>query len=213
MFERVADLVAEHAELERRLADPDVHADPGRARKLGRRYAELGPIVRAYDEWRRVGEDYEAAVELAKDDPAFATEADQLAARRAELEAKLQQLLLPRDPNDDRDVILEIKAGAGGEESALFVGDLLRMYLRYAERVGWKTEILDAEESDLGGYKDVAVAIKARGSAEPGMAPYARLKYEGGVHRVQRVPVTESQGRIHTSAAGVLVLPEVEEET
>jgi peptide chain release factor 1 len=110
-------------------------------------------------------------------------------------------------------VILEIKAGAGGEESALFAGDLLRMYLRYAERTGWKTEILDAEESDLGGYKDVAVAIKARGAAEPGTAPYARLKYEGGVHRVQRVPVTESQGRIHTSAAGVLVLPEVEEET
>jgi peptide chain release factor 1 len=213
MFERMPDLVAEHAELERRLADPAIHADAAQARKLGRRYAELGPIVRAYTEWRRAGEDRDAALELAADDPAFGAEAEQLAERRAELEAELQTLLLPRDPNDDRDVILEIKAGAGGEESALFAGDLLRMYLRYAERTGWKTEILDAEESDLGGYKDVAVAIKARGAAEPGKAPYARLKYEGGVHRVQRVPVTESQGRIHTSAAGVLVLPEVEEET
>ncbi len=121
--------------------------------------------------------------------------------------------MLPRDPNDDRDAILEIKAGAGGEESALFAGDLLRMYLRYAERCGWRTEILAAEESDLGGYKDVSVAVKARGTPEPGTAPYARLKYEGGVHRVQRVPVTESQGRIHTSAATVAVLPEAEEET
>jgi peptide chain release factor 1 len=213
MFERVPDLVAEHAELERRLVDPAIHDDAAQARRLGRRYAELGPIVRAYTEWRRAGEDRDAALELAADDPAFGAEAEQLAERRAELEAELQTLLLPRDPNDDRDVILEIKAGAGGEESALFAGDLLRMYLRYAERTGWKTEILDAEESDLGGYKDVAVAIKARGAAEPGTAPYARLKYEGGVHRVQRVPVTESQGRIHTSAAGVLVLPEVEEET
>ena len=213
MFERVPDLVAEHAELERRLVDPAIHDDAAQARRLGRRYAELGPIVRAYTEWRRAGEDRDAALELAADDPAFGAEAEQLAERRAELEAELQTLLLPSDPNDDRDVILEIKAGAGGEESALFAGDLLRMYLRYAERTGWKTEILDAEESDLGGYKDVAVAIKARGAAEPGTAPYARLKYEGGVHRVQRVPVTESQGRIHTSAAGVLVLPEVEEET
>ncbi|HEX6339116.1 MAG TPA: peptide chain release factor 1 [Jiangellaceae bacterium] len=212
MFERVPDLVAEHAELERRLADPAIHADAAKARRLGRRYAELGPIVRAYDEWRRVGEDRGAALELAADDPAFSAEADQLAARQAELEAELQTLLVPRDPNDDRDVILEIKAGAGGEESALFAGDLVRMYLRYAERTGWKTEVLDAEESDLGGYKDVAIAVKARGTAEPGTAPYARLKYEGGVHRVQRVPVTESQGRIHTSAAGVLVLPEAEEE-
>ena len=113
---------------------------------------------------------------------------------------------MPRDPSDDKDVILEVKAGEGGEESALFAGDLLRMYLRYAERVGWKTEILDANESDLGGYKDVQVAVKAkRGNARPGEGVWARLKYEGGVHRVQRVPATESQGRIHTSAAGVLV--------
>ena len=118
---------------------------------------------------------------------------------------------MPRDPNDAKDVILEIKAGEGGEESALFAGDLLRMYLRYAERRGWRTEVLDATESDLGGFKDVTVAVKARGTPEPGRGAVARLKFEGGVHRVQRVPVTESQGRIHTSAAGVLVLPEAED--
>ena len=126
-------------------------------------------------------------------------------------ESELEELLLPKDPNDDRDVILEIKAGAGGDESALFAGDLLRMYLRYAERQGWKTEIIDATESDLGGYKDVSVAVKSRGNSNPTSAPFAKLKFEGGVHRVQRVPETESQGRIHTSAAGVLVLPEAEE--
>jgi len=119
--------------------------------------------------------------------------------------------MLPRDPDDDRDVIMEIKAGEGGDESAIFAGDLLRMYLRYAELRGWKTEVLGATESDLGGYKDISVAVKSRGTPQAGQAPWARLKYEGGVHRVQRVPETESQGRIHTSAAGVLVLPEAEE--
>jgi peptide chain release factor 1 len=124
---------------------------------------------------------------------------------------KLEELLLPRDPNDDRDVIIEVKAGAGGDESALFAGDLVRMYQRYAEKRGWKVEIIDMTESDLGGYKDISMAIKSKGTPEPGTTPYARLKFEGGVHRVQRVPETESQGRIHTSAAGVLVLPEAEE--
>ena len=124
---------------------------------------------------------------------------------------KLEELLLPRDPNDDRDVIMEIKAGAGGDESALFAGDLLRMYMRYAEKQGWKTEVIDVTESDLGGYKDISIAVKSKGNPEPGKSPYAKLKFEGGVHRVQRVPETESQGRIHTSAAGVLVLPEAEE--
>ena len=117
---------------------------------------------------------------------------------------------MPRDPSDGKDVILEVKAGEGGEESALFAGDLLRMYLRYAERHGWKTEILDSTMTGLGGYKDVTVAIKAAASRGPGDGAWSRLKYEGGVHRVQRVPVTESQGRIHTSAAGVLVLPEAD---
>jgi peptide chain release factor 1 len=124
---------------------------------------------------------------------------------------KLEELLLPRDPNDDRDVIIEVKAGAGGDESALFAGDLVRMYQRYAEKRGWKIEIIDMNESELGGYKDISMAVKSKGTPEPGTTPYARLKFEGGVHRVQRVPETESQGRIHTSAAGVLVLPEAEE--
>ncbi len=208
MFERLDELVAEHADLERQLADPSVHADAGRARALGRRYAELGHIVGTYREWLQTDADEQAARELGAEDASFADEARELEERRAELADRLRTLLLPRDPNDDKDVIVEIKAGEGGQESALFAGDLLRMYTRYAERVGWRTEILDAELSDLGGYKDVSLAVKARGNAEPGMAPYARLKYEAGVHRVQRVPVTESQGRIHTSAAGVLVLPE-----
>src|SRR6201999_3012411 len=128
--------------------------------------------------------------------------------RIEEFEETLRRLLVPRDPNDSKDVILEIKAGGGGEESGLFAGDLLRMYLRHAERIGWKTEVIDAQHSDLGGYKDVTVAVKSRPSAE---GVWARLKYEGGVHRVQRVPATESQGRIHTSAAGVFVMPEAED--
>ena len=118
---------------------------------------------------------------------------------------------MPRDPSDGKDALLEIKSGEGGEESALFAGDLLRMYSRYAETRGWSVEVLDATESDLGGYKSVTAAVKARGTVEPGQAPYALLKFEGGVHRVQRVPVTESQGRVHTSAAGVLVMPEAEQ--
>jgi peptide chain release factor 1 len=211
MFENVQDLVAEHADLERQLSDAAVHADQGSARALGRRYAQLGPVVSTYLHWLQVGGDLEAATELAGQDPSFAAEADQLRAERAALQERLSLLLVPRDPDDGRDVILEVKAGEGGDESALFAGDLLRMYLRYAERRGWRADVLDAQESDLGGYKDVSVAVKARGNPEPGQAPWARLKYEGGVHRVQRVPATESQGRIHTSAAGVLVLAEAED--
>jgi peptide chain release factor 1 len=209
--DRVTSLVAEYAELELELSDPSVHADQARARDLGRRYAELGPVVATVRELESVRDDLAAARELGADDPAFAEEAVALEAALPALEERLRELLLPRDPNDAKDVILEVKAGEGGEESALFAGDLLRMYLRYAERKGWKTEVLGATESDLGGYKDVSVAVKARGVSEPGQGIWARLKYEGGVHRVQRVPVTESQGRIHTSAAGVLVLPEAED--
>ena len=205
----VEPLLAEHAELERQLADPALHADQDAARRVGRRYAELTQVVEAYRSYEAASNDLVAARELAVEDPSFAAEAESLVARRDELESRLTALLLPRDPNDGKDVILEIKAGEGGEESALFAGDLLRMYLRYAELQGWKTEVLDAVESDLGGYKGVAVAVKSRSSAPDGV--WARLKYEGGVHRVQRVPVTESQGRIHTSAAGVLVLAEAED--
>jgi peptide chain release factor 1 len=204
-------LLAEHADLERELADPAVHTDQARARDLGRRYAELGPVVAAARALTSARGDLEAAREFAADDPSFAAEAKELEQGMPALEARLTELMLPRDPADGKDVILEVKAGEGGEESALFAGDLLRMYLRYAERQGWKTELIDANESDLGGYKDVSVAVKARGVTEPGQGVWARLKFEGGVHRVQRVPVTESQGRIHTSAAGVLVLAEAED--
>lgn len=211
MFDACVELVAEFEAAQTRLSDPALHADQAQARKVARRHAELKPIVEAYREWVSLGDDVQAARELSVTDSGFAEEAEALEKRREETAQRLRALLVPRDPLDDNDVILEIKAGEGGEESALFAGDLLRMYLRYAESRGWRTEILDAEESDLGGYRDVAVAVKSKGTPGPGEAPYARLKFEGGVHRVQRVPVTESQGRIHTSAAGVLVLPEAEE--
>jgi peptide chain release factor 1 len=188
-----------------------VFGDQDKVRQLNKRYAALAPTVAAYHAWHTAQDDLAAARELAKEDEGFAAEVPSLEATLHAAEEKLRRLLVPRDPDDDRDIILEVKAGEGGDESALFAGDLLRMYLRYAERRGWKTELIDATESDLGGYKDVQVAIKAKGTPEPGEAPWARLKYEGGVHRVQRVPVTESQGRIHTSAAGVLVMPEAEE--
>ena len=200
-------LLAEHAELERKLADPSVHADQALARRLGRRYAELSRIAETAHQLETTQGDLATARELAGEDQSFAAEATELAGREGALQDKLRELLVPRDPNDGKDVILQIKAGEGGEESALFAGDLLRMYLRYAERQGWKTEVLDAERSDLGGYKDVTVAVRGRSDA----GVWRQLKYEGGVHRVQRVPATESQGRIHTSAAGVLVLPEAEE--
>ena len=203
----LGDLLAEHASLERELADPAVHSDQSRARRLGRRYAQLAPLVETSRALEEARGNLATARELADEDASFAAEARTLETQVEELSARLREQLLPKDPDDDKDVILEIKAGEGGAESALFAGDLLRMYLRYAERRGWSTEILDAVESDLGGYKDVAVAVKSR--SDEGI--WSRLKFEGGVHRVQRVPVTESQGRIHTSAAGVLVLPEAEE--
>jgi len=209
VFEAVESLVAEHASLEQRLADPAVHADQAEAKRLGQRYAELTQVVRAFREWEQATNDLAAAREL--DDPSFIDEIAALEHRIPELEERLQHLLAPRDPIDSKNVILEIKGGEGGEESALFAADLLRMYDRYAERRNWKVEILDATESALGGYKSVTAAVKAKGAPEPGEAPYALLKFEGGVHRVQRVPITESQGRIHTSAAGVLVLPEAED--
>ncbi|QIK84002.1 peptide chain release factor 1 [Sanguibacter sp. HDW7] len=210
-FAAVEPLLAEHADIEQQLADPAVHADGDRARTLGRRYAELGRVVGAYRAWRAAVDDLGAAREMAAEDEGFAAEVPGLEAAAAEATEHLRRVLVPRDPDDARDVILEIKAGEGGEESALFAGDLLRMYLRYAEQRGWRTEILERTESDLGGYKDVQVAVKARGTVAPEDGVWASLKYEGGVHRVQRVPVTESQGRIHTSAVGVLVFPEVED--
>ena len=210
-FASAHEMVREYAELEAAMADPSLHDDQGKARQLGRRYAQLGPVVAGFKEWKSADDDLNAARELAATDPDFASEIPALEETAQKAAEKLEELLLPRDPNDDRDVILEVKAGAGGDESALFAGDLLRMYMRYAEKRNWKVEILDATESEMGGYKDISVAVKSKGTAAPGESPYARLKFEGGVHRVQRVPETESQGRIHTSAAGVLILPEAEE--
>lgn len=211
MIESVRSVLDEYSELERRLADPEVHTDQDLVRTLNKRYAALGQTVAAARAWQAASDDLAAARELAEEDASFAEEVPALEATLAAADESLRRQLVPRDPDDDRDVILEVKAGEGGDESALFAGDLLRMYLRYAERRGWRAQVEDATESDLGGYKDVRVSIKARGQAGPDEAPWARLKYEGGVHRVQRVPVTESQGRIHTSAAGVLVMPEAEE--
>ncbi|HKU34297.1 MAG TPA: peptide chain release factor 1 [Paenarthrobacter sp.] len=210
MFESVQGLLDEHAAIQAQLSDPAVYADQSVARKLGRRSAQLQGIVEAYNKWRGLNDDMEAAKEMAAEDPDFAAEVEQLEEQIPAAQERLRRLLIPRDPDDARNVILEVKGGEGGDEAALFAGDLLRMYMRYAESRGWKTEMISATESDLGGYKDVSVAIKGN-SNDPAEGVFARLKFEGGVHRVQRVPVTESQGRIHTSAAGVLVLPEVDE--
>ncbi len=205
-------ILAEYAELERRLAEPEIHSDQTLVRTLNKRYAALAPTVAAHHALSTARDDLAAARELAVEDAGFAAEVPGLEETVTTAQERLRHLLIPRDPDDDRDAILEVKAGEGGEESALFAADLLRMYLRWAERRGWRAEIIDATESDLGGYKEARISVKAKGTPAPGEAPWALLKFEGGVHRVQRVPVTESQGRIHTSAAGVLVMPEVEDE-
>ena len=210
MLDSVQPLLAEHASLQEQLSDAAVHQNPALAKKLNRRYAEVSAIVSAYHQLVELNEDLAATKELAKEDEAFASELPVVEAKVNEASEKLRRLLIPRDPDDGRDVIMEIKAGEGGAESALFAADLLRMYIQYSNSKGWKTEILDKNESDLGGYKDVQLAIKGN-SNDPAEGVWAHLKYEGGVHRVQRVPVTETQGRIHTSAAGVLVFPEVDE--
>jgi peptide chain release factor 1 len=210
VFESVATLQAEHEQLQQQLGDPGLHADAARAKKVNRRYAELSKILKANDDWLQAQDDLAAARELAKEDDAFAAEVPELETGLSDAQERLRRLLIPRDPDDGRDVIMEIKGGAGGAESALFAADLLRMYLHYAESKGWKTEILEADPTDLGGYTNVQVAIKSN-ATDPAEGVWAHLKYEGGVHRVQRVPATESQGRIQTSTAGVLVFPEVDE--
>jgi peptide chain release factor 1 len=210
MLDSVQPLLAEHASLQEQLSDASVHQNPALAKKLNRRYAVVSAIVSAYNQVISLTEDLVATKDLAKEDEAFAAELPAIEAKVTEANEKLRRLLIPRDPDDGRDVIMEIKAGEGGAESALFAADLLRMYIQYSNSKGWKTEVLDKNESDLGGYKDVQIAIKGN-SNDPAEGVWAHLKYEGGVHRVQRVPVTETQGRIHTSAAGVLVFPEVDE--
>src|SRR5690349_15129480 len=205
----IDDILAEHAGLETQLSDPALHNNPGEARRVGKRFAELAPIMSTYTKLTAARDDLTAARELAADDSSFAAEVPGLEQQVEELEKTLTDLLAPRDPHDADDVVLEVKSGEGGEESALFAADLARMYIRYAERHGWNVTVLDETTSDLGGYKDATLAIASKGDAADGV--WSRMKFEGGVHRVQRVPVTESQGRVHTSAAGVLVYPEPEE--
>ncbi|MET0898805.1 MAG: peptide chain release factor 1 [Mycobacterium sp.] len=202
-------LVAEHADLERQLSEPELHADAANARRVGRRFAQLAPIVSAHRKLETARGDLEAARELAAEDDSFAEELSDLQARVAALETQVADMLAPRDPHDADDIVLEVKSGEGGEESALFAADLARMYIRYAERHGWTVTMLGETTSDLGGYKDATLSITSKGDSLDGV--WSRLKFEGGVHRVQRVPVTESQGRVHTSAAGVFVYPEPEE--
>jgi peptide chain release factor 1 len=202
-------MVAEHAALERQLADPELHNNPGNARKAGRRFAQLAPIVATYRKLTSARDDLDTAREFAAADASFVDEVAELESRVSELETQLSDMLAPRDPHDGDDVVLEVKSGEGGEESALFAADLARMYIRYAERHGWNVTVLDETTSDLGGYKDATLTIASKGNSADGV--WSRMKFEGGVHRVQRVPVTESQGRVHTSAAGVLVYPEPDE--
>jgi peptide chain release factor 1 len=192
-------LVARRAELDRLLAAEDATRDLERFRSHSREHAELSAIVGLYDEYRKAEGDAEAARELALDEE---LKGARLAMER--LEGELQKALLPKDPNDDRNVFLEIRAGTGGDESALFAGDLFRMYTRYAERQRWQVELISESASELGGYKEVIVRIVGQGA-------YSKLKFESGGHRVQRVPATEAQGRIHTSACTVAVLPEADE--
>jgi peptide chain release factor 1 len=210
MFERLEEIERTYEDVERQLADPEVIADQARLIELSRRHAELAGVVRAYRAWRSAGEDLATARELQREERSadgrglLEEEIADAQARQAALEDQLRRALVPKDPNDDKDVIVEVRAGTGGDEAALFAGDLYRMYVRWAEQHGYKVERLSQSESNLdASVKEVVFAVKGRGA-------WSRLKYEAGVHRVQRVPVTESQGRIHTSAAGVNVLPEAD---
>ncbi|WP_423378218.1 peptide chain release factor 1 [Burkholderia sp. LMG 32019] len=195
------------AELNDLLSRENVTADLDQYRKLTREHAELGPVVEQYALWRQSRSDETAAQELLGDLSMRDFAEDEIRSAResmTRLETELQKMLLPKDPNDDRNIFLEIRAGTGGDESALFAGDLLRMYLRFAERQRWQVEMMSESASDLGGYKEVIVRIAGQGA-------YSRLKFESGGHRVQRVPATETQGRIHTSACTVAVMPEADE--
>ncbi|MBQ3480440.1 MAG: peptide chain release factor 1 [Aeriscardovia sp.] len=202
----------EYAGLEESMSLPETASDPSAMRKLAARHAALQKIVNVYRLLRRLSADRAAALELTDEDPDFAREAADLSARIDAAKADLRAALIPRDPDDARDAIMEIKAGTGGEEAALFAADLLRMYARYAENRGWSVEVQSENSTQLGGVKDAQVAFRAKGVVAPEDGVWASLKYEGGVHRVQRVPVTESQGRIQTSAAGVIVFPEADED-
>ncbi len=210
MFDRLAEIERRYQGLVAQQADPEIAVDPDRYREVAKKAAEIEPVVEVYREWRRVETDLSGAREvLAGADDAemrelAGLEVGELEERLETLEQQLKLLLLPEDPNDTRNVILEVRAGTGGEEAALFAAELLRMYTRYAELKRWKISVTDLSEAGLGGIKEAVAVIE-------GKRVYSRLKYESGVHRVQRVPATEASGRIHTSAATVAVLPEAEE--
>ena len=211
-FPAAATALEEYQSIEEQMASPEVVSNPDKLRKLGRRHAKLGAIEGAYKAWLQAKDDLAAAQEMAGEDADFAEEAKRLEDELPGVEEKLRTALIPRDPDDARDTIMEIKAGTGGEEAALFAGDLLRMYTRYAEKRGWSVNVQSENTTELGGVKDVQIAIRAKGTPAPEDGVWASMKYEGGVHRVQRIPVTESQGRIQTSAAGVIVFPEADED-
>jgi len=210
LLEKLASLEKKYEELGNLIGDPEVIADLARWQQYVKAHADLTDLVTAYREFKKIDGEIEGAKTLLdeEDDPEMCemaqAELDELYAKKEAREQQLRLLLLPQDPKDKKNVILEIRAGTGGEEAALFAADLFRMYSRYAERHGWKTEVLDANYTDIGGFKELIFLIRGRGA-------YSRLKFESGVHRVQRIPTTESGGRIHTSAATVAVLPEVEE--
>ncbi len=209
LFARLDEIERDYEELTASLGDPKIFSDPQRYAETAKRHSDLAGVVDAYRTYREVTGDAQAARELAReagaeDQAALREEADQLDARAAQLVEELRLRLLPRDPHDDRNVIVEIRAGAGGDEAGLFAGELYRMYTRFAERSGWKTEQISASEQGIGGVKEVVFQVS-------GVGAYSQLKHESGVHRVQRVPQTESGGRIHTSTASVAVMPEAEE--
>ncbi len=210
MLERLAGIEARYIELEHWMADPRVAQDYEKVAEYAQERAELEEIVSIYRSYKEAKEELSGARLILDEEEGEELrvlawdEVERLETRLAQLESQLKQLLLPQDPRDQRNVIVEIRAGAGGDEAGLFAADLYRMYTRYAEKRGWKTDILSAHDTGIGGFKEVIFEVAGKGA-------YSRLKYESGVHRVQRVPITESQGRIHTSTATVAVLPEVED--
>ncbi|MFA9423727.1 MAG: peptide chain release factor 1 [Sedimentibacter sp.] len=210
MLDKLEVLKDKYMELSEKISDPETLRDSQKLQKFMKEQAHLEPIVTKYNSYKEIKDQLEESKEMLKDklDDDFKDmvkeEVKELSAKQEELENEIRVLLIPTDPNDERDVIVEIRAGVGGDEAGLFAGDLLRMYLRYAERKGWKTEFISTNEQGIGGYKEVIFSIKGKGA-------YSKLKYESGVHRVQRVPDTESSGRIHTSSATVAVLPEVDD--
>jgi len=210
LFEKLKNIESKYEELTQQLSSPEVHADSGRFQKLAKTHADMAEMVAKYREWKEIEKGLQGAKQLLveTDDAEMKQmahdEEHQLETRRETVEQDLKYLLLPKDPNDDKNVIVEIRAGTGGDEASLFAAELFRMYSRYAESQNWKVEILESSASSIGGMKEVVAAIQ-------GKKVYSKLKYESGVHRVQRVPATEQQGRIHTSAATVAVLPEADE--